>query len=79
MVYEMDQFETVLLPHLEQYSIYLVLFRNVSNAEFLREQLITGNTAFQYTFLDASMVSIDHRHHLQHPNSIHYYRGSEKS
>ncbi|KAF4552676.1 EKC/KEOPS complex subunit cgi121-like protein [Elsinoe fawcettii] len=53
----MAEFETIILPHLEQYPIHAFLFEDVENASFLRDQLLQGNTDFEYTFLDASMVS----------------------
>ncbi|KAF2151670.1 CGI-121-domain-containing protein [Myriangium duriaei CBS 260.36] len=51
-----ESLETIVLPHLEQYPIYAVLFREVGNADFLRKQLLEGNTEFEYTFLDASAI-----------------------
>lgn len=52
----MGDLETIILPHLEQYPIYAALFEDVENAQFLRDQLLQGNSAFEYAFLDASMV-----------------------
>lgn len=37
-------------------SIYGALFSNIKNAAFLREQLLAGNTDFEYAFVDARMV-----------------------
>lgn len=49
--------ETVNLPHLpETLFIHVALYRNVQNAPYLREQLLTGNADFEYAFIDASMV-----------------------
>lgn len=49
--------ETVNLPHLpETLFIHAALYRNVQNAPYLREQLLTGNADFEYAFIDASMV-----------------------
>lgn len=48
--------ETIYLPHLSTYPIYAGLFDDVQNASFLREQLLQGNTDFEYALLDASMV-----------------------
>lgn len=50
----MEHFE---LPHLENYAITIGLFTEVKNAAFLRQQLIDGNTAFEYAFLDASILA----------------------
>jgi len=52
------------LPHLETHAVYVALFKNVSNAAFLRQQLIDGNEQFQYAFLDAS--SVHHQHASYH-------------
>lgn len=49
--------ETVNLPHLpENLFIHVALYRNVQNAPYLRQQLLTGNAAFEYALIDASMV-----------------------
>lgn len=48
--------ETVTLPHLPNTPIQLCLFKNVQNAAFLRQQLLDGNTDFEYAFLDASVL-----------------------
>ncbi|KAJ5888196.1 hypothetical protein N7495_008237 [Penicillium taxi] len=51
------QLESINLPHLPaSLPIHVALYRNVENAAFLREQLLAGNTEFQYAFIDASMV-----------------------
>jgi Kinase binding protein CGI-121 len=36
--------------------LYLTLYHSVQNAPFLRQQLLAGNTDFEYAFVDASMV-----------------------
>ena len=48
--------ETITLPHLPQSPIQVGLFKNVPNAAFLRQQLLEGNTDFEYAFLDASVL-----------------------
>ncbi|KPI42543.1 EKC/KEOPS complex subunit [Cyphellophora attinorum] len=49
--------ERVYLPHVpEELAVYVAYYRNVSNAAFLREQLLAGNHDFEYAFIDASMV-----------------------
>lgn len=48
--------ETITLPHLHQHSLHAILFQNLSNASFLRQQLLEGNTDFEYAFLDASVL-----------------------
>ncbi|KAK5130271.1 hypothetical protein LTR08_002272 [Meristemomyces frigidus] len=48
--------ETILLPHLPQYPLHIILFKDVTNAAFLRQQLLAGNTDFEYAFLDASVL-----------------------
>lgn len=50
--------ETVHLPHLPpDLPIYISLYRNLQNAPFLRQQLLSGNRDFEYAFIDASMVN----------------------
>ncbi|KAF2494026.1 CGI-121-domain-containing protein [Lophium mytilinum] len=48
--------ETLYLPHYPSYPIYISLFKNVSNAKFLRQQLLEANAAFEYAFLDGTMI-----------------------
>ena len=48
--------ETITLPHLPDSPIQVCLFKNVQNAAFLRQQLLEGNTDFEYAFLDASVL-----------------------
>ncbi|EMC99792.1 hypothetical protein BAUCODRAFT_62697 [Baudoinia panamericana UAMH 10762] len=49
--------ETVILPHLDGYPLHICLFAAVQNAPFLRQQLLNGNTDFEYAFLDAAVIS----------------------
>jgi EKC/KEOPS complex subunit CGI121/TPRKB len=44
------------LPHYEDYPVQIALFKDVSNAAFLRSQLMEANADFDYAFLDATMV-----------------------
>ena len=48
--------ETITLPHLPDSPIQACLFKNVQNAASLRQQLLEGNTDFEYAFLDASVL-----------------------
>lgn len=48
--------ETLTLPHLPNSPIQVGLFKNVQNAAFLRQQLLEGNSDFEYAFLDASVL-----------------------
>lgn len=48
--------ETIVLPHLETHPLLIGLYTNVANASHLRQQLLAGNTDFEYAFLDASLV-----------------------
>lgn len=51
------QLETINFPHfLSELPIHVALYRNVENAAFLRQQLLTGNAEFEYALIDASMV-----------------------
>ena len=50
--------ESIRIPHMpEELHLFAALFSDVQNPVFLREQLLAGNTAFEYAFIDASMVS----------------------
>lgn len=53
----MAKVRTFTLPHYEQYPVHVCVFRDVTNAAFLRSQLLEANPEFDYAFLDASMVS----------------------
>ena len=49
--------ETINLSHHPaSLPIHVALYRDVQNAAFLRQQLITGNADFEYALIDASMV-----------------------
>ncbi|EAW11434.1 EKC/KEOPS complex subunit CGI121/TPRKB [Aspergillus clavatus NRRL 1] len=49
--------ETIQLPHLpSNLPVHIGLYRDVNNAPFLRQQLLSGNADFEYAFIDASMV-----------------------
>jgi EKC/KEOPS complex subunit CGI121/TPRKB len=51
--------ETVHLSHLPQSTpFHVALYRDIKNASFLREQLISGNIDFQYAFIDATVVCL---------------------
>ncbi len=50
--------QMVQLEHLPPtHRIYIALYRNISNAAFLHQQLLAGNTSFEYALIDASVVS----------------------
>ncbi|KAI7183153.1 hypothetical protein D0869_07184 [Hortaea werneckii] len=48
--------ESLTLPHLPNQPLHIILFRNLVNAPFLRQQLLQGNSDFQYAFLDAATI-----------------------
>jgi hypothetical protein len=53
----MSNLETVHLAHLpDNLAVHIALYKDLKNASFLREQLIGGNSEFEYAFIDASMV-----------------------
>jgi hypothetical protein len=53
----MSNLETIHLSHLPStLPIHVALYRDLQNASFLREQLLAGNSEFEYAFIDASMV-----------------------
>lgn len=54
---KMSLLETVHLSHVpEDMPVHVALYKDLKNASFLREQLITGNAEYQYAFVDASTV-----------------------
>lgn len=49
--------QTVQLEHLpSSHHIHLALYRNITNAAFLHQQLLAGNSAFEYALIDASVI-----------------------
>jgi EKC/KEOPS complex subunit CGI121/TPRKB len=53
----MSNVQTFHLAHLpEDLAIHVALYKDLKNASFFRQQLISGNTDFEYAFIDASMV-----------------------
>ena len=49
--------ETVTLEHLPaSLAVHVALFRDVDNPDFLHQQLLSRNAAFEYAFVDASVV-----------------------
>lgn len=56
----MSALETINLSHLPaSLPIHVALYRDVQNAPFLRQQLISGNSDFEYALIDASMVGCE--------------------
>jgi EKC/KEOPS complex subunit CGI121/TPRKB len=50
--------QSIELEHLPAgFAIHIALYRDVKNAVFLHQQLLAGNTAFEYALIDASVVS----------------------
>jgi hypothetical protein len=39
------------------HTVHIALFRDIKNASFLHQQLLAGNTEFEYALIDASVVS----------------------
>jgi len=67
----MSLLESLNLEHLpSSHTIYIALFRNVKNAAFLHQQLLAGNTDFEYAFIDASVVSPPLMLPLANPSKI---------
>ncbi|KAL8701724.1 MAG: hypothetical protein Q9201_004756 [Fulgogasparrea decipioides] len=53
----MSQLKTLHLAHVHNdYSVHVALFDHVKNAAFLQQQLLEGNSAFEYAFIDASVI-----------------------
>jgi len=71
---DMTSIQPYYLPHLPDYPIFIALYRDVQNADFLRQQLLDGNTEFEYAFLDATRVSTEP--HRRISVILHYHRKS---
>ena len=55
----MEFLKTLHVAHLPiDMPVHVALFTQVTNAGFLRQQLLDGNTDFEYAFLDASSVCV---------------------
>ena len=53
----MSLLQSLQLEHLpEGYTAHLAMFHDVKNAGFVYEQLLAGNSDFEYAFVDASIV-----------------------
>lgn len=53
----MSQLQTFHLSHLPpSTAVHVALYKDLQNAAFLRKQLLSGNTDFEYAFIDAGMV-----------------------
>ncbi|KAG4412201.1 hypothetical protein IFR04_014661 [Cadophora malorum] len=53
----MSHLQTIHLEHLPpNYDLHIALYRNVTNADFLHQQLLAGNTNFEYALIDASVI-----------------------
>lgn len=49
--------EKLQLEHIPSaYQVYVALFRDVANTEFLQAQLLSRNSEFEYAFIDGSSV-----------------------
>jgi hypothetical protein len=46
----------VRVPHMASHVLHAALFTDVENSAFLRQQLLGGNSDFEYAFVDASSV-----------------------
>jgi EKC/KEOPS complex subunit CGI121/TPRKB len=55
----MAKVQTLHLTHLPpSLEVHVALFSDLQNATFLREQLLAGNSEFEYAFIDAVMVGL---------------------
>ncbi|KAL9641295.1 MAG: hypothetical protein Q9204_000144 [Flavoplaca sp. TL-2023a] len=53
----MSLLQSFKLDHLpEDFAVHIALYQNVRNAAFLQQQLLQGNTDFEYAFIDASAI-----------------------
>ncbi|KAH0543579.1 hypothetical protein FGG08_002140 [Glutinoglossum americanum] len=50
--------QTIYLEHIpSQHPIHIALFKDVGNSAFLKQQLLSGNKEFEYSFIDASVIA----------------------
>ncbi|KAI0006600.1 CGI121 protein [Xylariaceae sp. FL0662B] len=55
---EVQLLETIQLEHLPPtHTVHIGVFRDISNAAFLHQQLLSRNADFEYAFIDASLVT----------------------
>ncbi|KKZ63935.1 hypothetical protein EMCG_01746 [[Emmonsia] crescens] len=53
----MSLVKTIQLSHVpSNQAVHVALYRDLQNASFLREQLLSGNTEFEYAFIDAATI-----------------------
>ncbi|EKD18171.1 uncharacterized protein L3040_007654 [Drepanopeziza brunnea f. sp. 'multigermtubi'] len=53
----MAHFQTIHLEHLPpSHDLHIALYHKVTNAAFLHQQLLAGNTDFEYALVDASVI-----------------------
>jgi len=56
----MADLQTLQLAHLPtDLLVHVALYRDLKNAPFLRQQLLDGNSEYEYALVDASVVSRD--------------------
>ena len=54
----MATLETINLEHIPAtHSVHVAVYKDIQNAEFLQQQLLSRNQEFEYAFIDASCVS----------------------
>lgn len=52
--------QAIHLAHIPpELTLFVAVYRNLKNGAFLREQLLAGNTEFEYAFIDASTVGFE--------------------
>lgn len=60
-IFKMVSLQTFHIVHLPpDLAVHVALYTNVENASFLRDQLLQGNTDFEYALIDASTVCSRH-------------------
>ena len=52
--------QTLSLAHLPpSLAVHVALYQDLNNASFLQQQLLLGNSDFEYAFIDASVVRLN--------------------
>lgn len=61
----MTLLQTLHLEHLpSSHAMHVALYRDIKNATFLQQQLLAGNTDFEYALIDAGVVCLASSFHF---------------
>lgn len=85
ITHTMATLETIQLEHIPAtHSVHVAVYKDIQNAEFLQQQLLSRNQEFEYAFIDASCVSrlftlyLIQRPHMRTSSWLTKERGRER-